>query len=188
MSDINWDEIDKQSNSQSFKDYAPNGTYKVKLDHAEIRDKDTWKSPALEFHWQETDQYKFPKSCTHWLSITNPAWRARHNRDILVQFGIDKAKAQEMIEAAERDQDRLKLAKSYEELYKRIADRGNEVEVTVHDQYDRNGNLVKSQNGTVYGETDFKSTSVRMANEPKQATLADQMTDTDAPDLESIPF
>lgn len=187
MSNINWDEIDKKSSVQDFKAYAPNGEYKVKLDHVEIKDKDTWKSPALEFYWKETDEYKFPKSCTHWLSIANPAWRARHNRDILVQLGIEKAKAQELVEAAERDQDRVKLVRGYEELYKRVAERGAEVEITVHDQYDRDGKLVKSANGTVYSESDFKK-GARMANAPKQTTLVQSMGDDAEIDLGDIPF
>lgn len=184
---IDWGEIDKKSNSQNFKSYAPNGEYKVKLDHVEVRDKDTWKSPALEFHWAESSDYKFPKSVTHWLSIPNPTWRARHNRDILMLFGVEKAKAEELVEAAEKDQDRLKLIKAYESLYKRIAERGAEVEITVHDQYDRNGNLVKSANGTVYGESDFKSSGVRMAIPPKTASSPADAAE-EALDLDSIPF
>lgn len=185
---IDWGEIDKNSNSQSFKSYAPNGEYKVKLDHVEVRDKDTWKSPAMVFHWKDTDEYKFPKSATHWLSIPNPSWRAVHNRNILMQFGVEKKKAEELVEAAERDQDRLKLIKGYEELYKRLAERGNEVEITVHDQYDRDGNPICSKNGVVYGETDFLHPTVRMANKPKQATLVDQMAQDEPINLNDIPF
>lgn len=187
MSNINWDEIDKQNNNQNFKEYAPNGEYKVKLDHVEIRDKATWRSPALEFHWKETESYKFPKSCTHWLSITNPAWRASHNRAILIQFGIEKKKAQELVEVAERDQDRAKLVKGYEELYKRIADRGNEVTITVHDQYDRDGKPVMSPKGYAYTESDFKQ-GARMANAPKKGVVADMIGDDTELNLSDIPF
>lgn len=167
---IDWGEIDKKSNSQSFKSYAPNGEYKVKLDHVEVRDKDTWKSPAVEFHWVESPDYKFPKSIAHWLSMANPAWRAVHNRNILMQFGVEKAKAEELIDNAEKDLDRAKLVQAYQALYKRMAERGCEAEITVHDQYDQNGNLMKSANGTVFGQSDFKSPSVRMAQQPQPSS------------------
>lgn len=182
---LDWDEIDKQSNTNTkYKAYAPKGEYKVKLDHVEIRDKATWKSPAMEFHWQETDEYKFPKSCTHWLSIPNPSYRAGHNRDILLAFGFDNAKAKELVEAAERNQDRIKLIQGYEALYKRIAERGLEATITVHDQYDRDGKPVKSANGTIYAESDFKAYRARVASTPKEEAA----TPSEAPDPDSIPF
>lgn len=186
---INWDEADKQTGgNNTYKQYAPNGEYKVKLDHVEVRDKDTWKSPAMEFHWKDTDEYKFPKSATHWLSIPNPSWRAVHNRNIIMQFGVEKKKAEELVEAAERDQDRIKLVKAYEELYKRLAERGNEVEITVHDQYGRDGKLVKSPKGYAYSETDFKGYGARMANAPKEPAVQDGAAEDEPIDLNEIPF
>lgn len=188
---VDWEEVDKQNSKQSqhgYKDYAPNGEYKVKLDHVEIRDNDKWKSPAMTFWWKETADHKFPKTCTHWLSIPKPTYRQGHNLNILKAFGIEEAKAKELIEAAERDQDRIKLVKGYEALYKRIAERGAEVEITVHDQYDRDGNVVTSPSGTVYSESDFKAWGCRTANRPKKATVADKMGDDEEIDLNEIPF
>lgn len=189
----NWAELEKQAGvDNNFKSYAPNGEYKVKLDHVEVRDKDTWKAPGLEFHWAESPDYKFPKSITHWLSLANPAWRAVHNRNILMQFGVEKTKAEELIDAAEKNTDRAKLVQAYGALYKRVAERGSEVEITVHDQYDRNGNkaIAISKDGAKYtpSETDFKSSSCRMANAPKNNTVADTMGDGADINLDEMPF
>lgn len=185
----NWNELEKQAGAdKQYKDYAPKGEYTAKLAEVTLRDKDSWKSPAMEFTWAETEDYKFPRSTTHWLSMGNPAWRAVHNRNILMAFGVEKAKAEQLIDAAEKDQDRAKLVQAYSALYKRMVERGVSAEITVHDQYDRNGNLVKSSSGTPYTETDFKSRSCRMAQTPK-TSAAEQMGEAaEDIDLGDIPF
>lgn len=186
---IDWDEIDKQAKTQAsapqYKTYAPNGEYTVTLAGIEVVDREGWKSPAIRFIWAEDDQYKYPKSVNHWLSITNPAWRAVHQRNILMALGLEKAKAQELVETAEKDKDRIKLIRGYEAIYKRVAERGVETTILVQDQW-HDGKPVVSDKGTVYGESDFKSGSCRVMEGHEQS--ADPMAGAEPVDLNGIPF
>lgn len=185
---IDWSEVDKEMGGNAqFKDYAPDGEHAVKLDHVEIRDKENWKSPAVQFFWQE-GTYKYPASTTHWLSIPKPNYRCGHNRNILMALGFDEAKAKQLIEQAEQDQDRTKLVKAYEALYKRVAERHPAVEIIVRDQVDRDGNLVKSDKGTVYSESDFKASFAQAPHGETKTTAADVMGEPLDADSGDIPF
>lgn len=165
---MDWEQMEKeagQENQKQFKDFAPNGEHKVKLESVEVIDHENWKSPAVRFTWAEDDQYKYPKSVNHWLSITNPSWRAVHQRNILMSLGIEQKKAQELVEAAEKEKDRIKLIRGYEEMYKRVAERHPETTIIVQDQWRDGKPVVKtSEKGTEYtpNESDFKSGSCRM--------------------------
>lgn len=160
MSD--WEKREKALGQANYKTFCPNGTHEnVKLAEVEITDKPTWKSPRMVFKWADDDQYKYPRSIAHWLSLGNPDWRMLHNRNILIAFGIEKKKAEELVDVAEKDQDRAKLVKAYEALYKRLVDRGVATTIVVQDQY-RDGQPVVSDKGTVYSESDFVSGGCRM--------------------------
>lgn len=188
---INWDEVDKQdaeaaTKRQQFKQYAPNGTHKVTFAGVEITDNPNWKSPRMVFSWAEDDNYKYPHSVAHWLSLGNQNYRLRHNQNILVALGVEKAKARQLIEAAEKDTDRAKLVKAYEALYKRVAERKPTVEIEVRDQY-RDGKPVQSAKGTTYSESDFTDFDCRVGTR-QQSAKADPLADAEDIDLESIPF
>lgn len=188
---IDWGKVEQGMGGDSnFKNFAPKGEYKVKLASVEIRDNDNWKSPAMTFNWEETDQYKFPRSATHWLSIPNPAYRQGHNLSILKAFGIEEKKAKELIENVEKDQDRLKLIRAYEDLYKRVASRGVETTITVHDQC-RDGKLVKAvskKTGKEYTptESDFTAFRARVAEQPKEQPT--ESTEDEFINPDEIPF
>lgn len=177
--DINWEEIDKQAKTQAstpqYKTYAPNGEYTVTLAGVEIVDREGWKSPAMHFIWADDDEHRYPRSVSHWLSIGNPSYRAQHNREILMHLGIEKAKAQELIQVAERDQDRAKLVKAYEALYKRVAERKPKTTIVVQDQY-RDGKpvIATSSRGTQYtpNESDFKEFKCRVMERHETSPLA----------------
>lgn len=184
---MNWEQMEKDAgmdNQKAFKDYAPNGEHKVKLESVEIVDRENWKSPAIRFTWAEDEQYKYPKSVNHWLSITNPAWRAIHQRNILMALGIEQKKAQELVEAAEKEQDRIKLIRGYEALYQRVAERKPETMIVVQDQW-RDGKPAISANGAIYSESDFKSGSCRMMEGHEQATSSTSINESSQDD---IPF
>lgn len=179
---INWDEIDKQdaaamSKRQQYKQYAPNGTYKVIFAGVEITDNPNWKSPRMVFSWAEDNDYKYPKSAAHWLSIGNETYRVRHNQNILVALGIEKAKARQLLEAAEKDTDRAKLVQAYGALYKRVAERKPSVEIEVRDQY-RDGKPVQSAKGTTYSESDFTSFDCRVGTS-QSSNQADPLADAE---------
>lgn len=190
---MDWNKMEKDAgldNVKQFKAFAPNGKHKVKLESVEVIDLENWKSPALRFNWKEDDQYKYPKSVYHWLSLGNPSWRAVHNRNILMALGIEKEKAEQLVEGAEKDSDRAKLVKAYDALYKRIAERGVETTIAVQDQWqDGKPLVVTTAKGTTYtpNESDFDSSLCRMmrGHEEKQGSLLD---DGDNVNLSEIPF
>lgn len=191
---MNWEEAEKNAGGnkrQQYKEYAPNGEHTVKLDSVEVVDKATWKSPAVRFTWAEDDKYKYSKSINHWLSTTNPSWRAVHQRNILMALGIEKEKAQQLVGAIEeqKDLDRAKLVKGYEAMWKRVAERHPETKIVIQDQW-RDGKPVTSSNGTVYHESDFSSTLCRMMEEHavSDADPLEGAEGTEDIDLSTIPF
>lgn len=189
---INWEQVEQENGgSRNFKDYAPLGTHEVELEKVEVKDRDSWKSPAVEFQWKEDDNYKYPKSTAHWLSLDKPAFRLGHFRDILVELGLPKDRANQLIEAAERDQEREKLVKAYQYLFEQVVARHPKVKVLVREQLDRNGKKVLSPKGTPYSETDFANTHLQLGRKPAPAQqelspLADM--GGEEINLESIPF
>lgn len=192
MAEIDWDAIETDINKPQtkYKDYAPNGVHTAVLDHVEITDKDTWKSPRVVYFWAEDDQYKYPRSYAHWLSMKSPDWRAKHNIQVLIALGIDKKKATELVKAAENP-DREKMAKGYEAMYKRVAERKPKAEIIVQGQY-RDGKPVCSANGTQYSESDFTMFGARMMEQPPAAPTAidplEGASDVENIDLGDLPF
>lgn len=188
---IDYNAINSEINNSSnkYKNYAPYGVHKVKLESVEVRDKDTWKSPCLTFNWAESDEYKYPRSVSHWLSLKNPAWRAKHNIQILMTLGVDQKKATELVKTAEGDESRETMKKGYEKLYSQIASRHPEVEILVQGQW-RDGKPVCSDSGTQYGESDFNSGLVRMMEvHADKVEPADPLEGADEViDLGEIPF
>lgn len=180
---FNWDEKEKEANigERQFKDYCPNGEYTVKLAGVKLEDSPGWKSPALTFEWAEDETYRYPKSVRHWLSQSNASWRQVHNRNLLMAFGLTKDKAQQFIEQVEKDQDRTKLGKAYEALYRRLAERRPETKIVVQDQL-RDGKPVISDKGTVYGESDFATYGCRVMPIPEAANSSTDI------DMVEIPF
>lgn len=151
---FDWDEIEKSANAGRGKDYAPNGEYTVKLAGIKVQDNQNWKSPCFDMTWQDSDQYQFPKSVRHWLPLGNDSFRRFHARAVLMELGIPKEKAQQAIEAAEKDTSRAALVKSYQQVFDRVAKQSPEVKIVVRDQM-RDGKPVKSDKGTTYSESDF---------------------------------
>lgn len=196
MAEIDWDAIETDINKPrtKYKEHAPCGTYQVVLDHVEITDKDTWKSPRVIYFWADDDQYKYPHSYAHWLSMKKPNWRAKHNIQILIALGIDAKKATELVKAAENT-DREKMVKGYEAMYKRVAERKPKADITIQEQY-RDGKpvVVTTDRGTTYTptESDFTMFGARMMEQPPVApAIVDPLegaTDAEEIDLGDIPF
>lgn len=185
---MDWDKIDAEApqSNQNFKSYAPNGEHQVKLEKVEVVDNPNWKSPAIVFHWADDEQYRYSHSVRHWLSLGNQTWRARHNRDILMALGFEKAKAQELITAAEKDTDRVRLTKAYEALYKRVAERKPTTTIIVQDQY-RDGKPVLSDKGYTYSESDFAAFGARTMQLNAQ-NANDHLAGSEPIDMDEIPF
>lgn len=186
---LDWSKIEKETGGErSFKDYAPLGQHEVRLDKVEVKDRDSWKSPAVEFQWQEDDNYKYPKSAAHWLSMAKPAWRQRHFRDILVEFSIPKDKANQLIEVAENNQNREEIVKAYQHLFNQVEQRHPKVNVLVREQLDRQGKKVLSPKGTPYGETDFANSNLQLGRNPQSAASPLEDLGGEEINLDGIPF
>lgn len=185
---VDWKHAEEESNYQEYKQYAPDGEYKVKLAKVTVKDSPNWKSPCVEFEWEEDDQYAYPKSTAHWLSLAKPGWRAIHQRGILMELGIKKEDAEKAIDAAEKDQDREKLVKAYQAMYDRLVQHHPEANIVIVKQY-REGKPVLASNGKHYSHSDFASSSVRMAEAAPKSTPAEDMGEVaEDIDLGDIPF
>lgn len=190
-----WDALDKEQPAQNpqYKTYAPNGEYKVKLEKVEVVDRDGWKSPALTFTWAEDDTHRYCRSVYHWLSVENEKYRRGHNRSILMALGIEKAKAEQLVDAAEKDQSRDGLKKGYEALYKRVAERHPDTTIVIQDQY-RDGKPVvrTSEKGTQYtpNESDFTAFGARTMElvETAPSNLFGPQGTMNDIDMDEIPF
>lgn len=172
-----WDTLDKQQpvRNTQYKTYAPNGEYTVKLEKVEVVDRGSWKSPALTFSWAEDDEHRYCRSVYHWLSIENENYRRIHNRFILLALGVEKTKAQQLIDTAENDQSREGLKKGYEIMYKRVAERKPTTKILIQDQW-RDGKPVvrTSEKGTQYtpNESDFADFGARVMETHESTPLA----------------
>lgn len=165
---FNWDEEEKKAGGNAdFLDYAPAGEYKVKLDKVEVRDNSAWKSPKAVFHWQDAE-YKYPSSVFHSIALSNPSFRRVHFRNIIMEFGVKKENAQKLIEQAEAKDDRDSLAKTYQAMFNRLAQKHPEVTIVVRPQM-RDGKPVTSDKGTPLSESDFANHSLQLNSKPQQA-------------------
>lgn len=188
-----WSTLDKEQPAQSpqYKTYAPNGEYKVKLEKVEVIDRDGWKSPALTFTWAEDDKHRYCRSVYHWLSIENESYRRGHNRSILMALGIEKTRAEELVDAAEKSQSRDGLKKGYEALYKRVSQRHPETTIVIQDQYRDGKPVIRiSEKGTQYtpNESDFSAWGARTMELIKAEVSTNFLDDEEEIDMDAIPF
>lgn len=187
----NWNEIDEQYKNKQFKDYAPLGECTARLDTVKVVDKPDWKSPAVEFTFQDDDQYKYPKSPRHFLSLSKPAWRAKHSRDIMMAFGMPKEVAEKVIDVAEKDQDRTKLVKAYQAVFDKVAEKHPNVELMIRTQM-RDGKPVCSDKGTPYSEAELIKAPAPNGDNKKakadSATSAIEALGGEEINLNDIPF
>lgn len=155
---------------REFKNFAPLGKYKVKVEKATVAATTTG-SIRVTFEFQDSADYKYPKSAAHWVSRKNIGWTKWHHACLLQVLGVPEAKAQQAIDSVEKDnatQDQL--MKGYQTLYDRAASRHPEVDIEVREQYDRDGNKVLSDKGYAYTESEFIDSRVHSSNQPKTTT------------------
>ena len=146
---INWGEAEEKAGGQ-FKDYAPSGTYKVKVISVDHHEAGQNGSIAQDFKFAETDDYQFPK-VTHWLSFKNDNWRFIHNRSLMVLFGATKEQAQKAIETCESKSKKEDIIKAYQQTYERLLAKKPAVEIEVWPD-------------GKYSRADFTASSVRMSH------------------------
>lgn len=161
----NWEEIEKEFGN-GFKDYAPDGKYTVKVASVDIRPVGTKGSIVQEFHFEETDEYKFPKSAAHWLSFKEGGdnWRKLHQRNLMMVLGATKENAQKAVDTAEDKNDKDAIVKTYIQLYERLLKTKPEVEIEVW----KDGE---------YSTAEFTDSSVRMNRPEKKEDKKDAPVD-----------
>lgn len=174
---IDWTAANQDSGNTNFVSYAPAGDYEVKLEKVEIRDNPNWKSPMAIFSWQE-DEYKYPYSVAHWLSLASPNFRHGHFRAILMELGLSQSTAEQQMEKAEADEDREKMAKAYQALFDRVAQKHPTVKITVRPQV-RDGKPVTSGKGTPLTESEFANPRLQLGKKSSKAGPAKEAAPMD---------
>lgn len=158
---IDWGKL--ESELGGFKDYAPAGLYKAKLDSVEIHEVGSNGSVAQDFKFADNENYAFPKA-THWLSFKNEGWRQLHNMKLMVVLGASEENAKKAVEACESKGDKENIIKAYQQAYERLAKKSPEVEIEVW------------QDGK-YSRSDFTNGSVRMSRPGDDKPQKDDSTD-----------
>ena len=166
---INWDEID--ADDKGFKKTADLGNYDgVVVDDVETRTTKTG-AVAITFKFAETDDLKYPRSASHWISWKNDNFRMRHLRNLMMVLGADKEKAQQAVELCESKGDHERIANAYEETFRRLVAKKPKVDIVVRRQLDMDGRVktftTKDGKELESREAEFRDSSVYMGNEPK---------------------
>lgn len=188
----NWEQLANEY-KREYKDYAPLGKYKVKVEKVTVAPTTTG-SIRVVFEFQESDEHKYPKSAAHWVSRKNINWTKWHHKCLLQVLGVSEENAQKGIDNVEKDGVSTdQIVKGYQALYDRACSRHPEVEIEVREQYDRDGNKVVSDKGYAYTESEFADRSVYSSNKPKTASETvesiDDLGGEDAEfNIDEIPF
>lgn len=186
MATINWDELSETYNGD-WKEFAPDGVHKVKVDKAQNRTTSTgtvWQ----ELYLQDDDNYAYPK-ISHPLSQKNANWRAWHWKQLFVALGASEADARKVVESCEGKPSFDKIASAYEQSMNRLAQKHPTIEIEVW----REPNAM----GKVYARADFNS-GVRMSRPDDQpapqagsaSSVVSEVIEgaTEADDLGELPF
>lgn len=125
---FNWDDLSTQYGNK-YKDYAPDGVYKVKIGSVENRKSSTgtfW----MEFKPEDSEQYAFPK-ISHPLSAKNKNWRAWHWKELFVLLGASDEGAKKNVEACEGKADFAHIQAAYLSAMERLVAKKPEVDIEV---------------------------------------------------------
>ncbi len=128
---INWDEIEA---AFGFKP-VENGEYITKLLKAEVADTPTQSgSYAITFELDKKDGKTFPYSTTHWISFKNDNWRIHHMKSLLVDMGVDEAKAKSKVQECEFTGTKDQIVDAYRKAFNAWASKHPTVKVVVETQ------------------------------------------------------
>lgn len=153
---LNWDTIEAEANTnKNFLDYAPNGEHTVKVDEVTKRDNGKgW----FEFTFVD-GEYKYPKLSFAFFSDDKVNFRAHYYKEVMKQLGASEEAARKAVEVCEGKSSRENVFKAYTDAFNRLAKKHPELTIEVRDQFDRDGNPVRSANGTTYSESVFSRKS-----------------------------
>jgi hypothetical protein len=174
---INWDDVESKYASQ-YKDYAEDGTYKVKCDGVEMKEAGSKGNVVLKFHFEETDDVQFP-TADHWMSKDNNNWRIHHMKELLIALGTTEEKARKCCEMAESKDSFDYATKAYKKAFDTLLAKKPEVEIEVYTE-------------GKYARAEFTNRNVAMRRD-NDAKAEDPMADAeeisdDEIDLSDVPF
>lgn len=131
MAGIDWNSIDEEYKGGDYKDWAPEGTYKVKLCDVEVKPAGNKGNNIVKFKFEETDQYQFP-TADHWMSKDKTNWRIKHMKELLTVLSGNEDNAKKVCEMAESKGDFEYATKAYEKAFVTLAKKKPEVEIEVY--------------------------------------------------------
>ena len=188
---LNWDEIEQEAASnKKFLDYAPNGEHRAKVKSVEKKDNGNgW----FEIQFED-GEYKFPKLSFAFFSDEKIKYRAHYYKEVMKQLGAEEDQARKAVEICESKSSRADVHKAYAEAFNKLAKKHLTMPIEVRDQYDRDGNPVRSANGTIYSESVFhKATGLQFPSNgakksaPKSDDILEQGEEIDLGE-DSLPF
>lgn len=185
---LDWNKIEEEANNKNFKDYAPNGEHTVKVDTAGYKDNGNgW----FEFTFEE-GEFKYPKLSVAFFGDGKINFRAHYYKEIMKLLGASEESARKAVDSCESKANRNDIAKTYTDMFSRLAKKHPQIKIEVRDQYDKNGNPVCSEQGTIYGESVFTKDS-GLQFKSKKATSntissSDPLAGAEEVDLNDMPF
>ena len=171
MPNIDWENLQNEMGGK-YKDYAPEGKYKVKCIGVEIKEVGSNGSVVEKFQFEEGD-YKYP-TADHWISRKNDNFRAWHQKNLLVALGASESNAKLAVEKAEA-KDFDYAVKAYETAFNALLKKEPEVEIEVF------------QDGK-YSRSEFTDRSVAMPHGETEKKSDNVIDESEEIDLSEIPF
>ena len=168
---INWEEIEGKYGG-SFKDYAPDGKFEVKISKVNNRASSTG-TVWMEFKPDDGDKYAYPK-ISHPISFNNDSWRQWHMRCLFELLGATKEQAKKAVENCESKDGKEAICKSYEVSMQKLLEKKPTVEIEV---WEEGG----------YSRADFNS-SVRMNKPQVEEKKEDPLAGAEEISEDDIPF
>ena len=154
MANIDWDKVESD-NMGNYKDYAPEGNHKTKVEGVELREASTG-TKGIRFILADNKEYAFPKyGAIAWLSTKNDSWRQHHMKELFVVLGFTEEQARKAVEQCEDKED---MAKAYLSMFEKALPKSKEVEVSVY----------RVHEDDQYTTWDFTSKKVRMGYPEKE--------------------
>ena len=148
----------------------------------------------FEFTFEDTE-YKFPKLSFAFFKDEKINYRAHYYKEVMKLLGCTEDQARKAVEVCEGKDGRGNVFKAYTEAFGKLAKKHPQITIEVRDQYDRDGNPVCSENGTVYGESVFAKKSGLQFSNNKPKTIQNETVPADTPlegaeevDLDVLPF
>lgn len=178
---IDWNDVE-ETYSKQYKDYAPEGVFKVKCIDVEAREVSNG-AYVLDFIFDEDDKYQYPKAGCY---ITNneekTKWRWHYVKNLFMVLGAPEDKAKQVVEKAEEKGNYEFAVKAYEAAFKRLLAKKPEVEINVY----FSGHT--SAKGNPINNAEFTDSRVRMKRQEQKVeeVVGGEVVPTD--EFGEIPF